>query len=33
MGRDLLTDFELMILLAILRVGDAAYGVQDRARD
>jgi DNA-binding PadR family transcriptional regulator len=28
MGRDLLTDFELMILLAILRVGDEAYGVQ-----
>ena len=28
MGRDLLTDFELMILLAILRVGDDAYGVQ-----
>jgi DNA-binding PadR family transcriptional regulator len=24
----LLTDFELMILLAILRVGDDAYGVQ-----
>jgi PadR family transcriptional regulator PadR len=28
MPRDLLTDFELMILLAILRVGDDAYGVQ-----
>ncbi|HVH56797.1 MAG TPA: helix-turn-helix transcriptional regulator [Vicinamibacterales bacterium] len=28
MARDLLTDFELMILLAILRVGDEAYGVQ-----
>lgn len=28
MGRDLLTDFELMILLAALRVGDDAYGVQ-----
>ena len=28
MARDLLTDFELMILLAILRVGDDAYGVQ-----
>jgi len=27
MERQLLTDFELMILLAILRVGDAAYGV------
>lgn len=27
MPRDLLTDFELMILLAILRVGDQAYGV------
>jgi PadR family transcriptional regulator len=27
MGRDLLTDFELMILLAILRAGDEAYGV------
>src|SRR5436190_8123800 len=26
MGRDLLTDFELMILLAILRAGDEAYG-------
>ena len=25
--RQLLTDFELMILLAILRVGDEAYGV------
>jgi len=25
--RDYLTDFELMILLAILRVGDEAYGV------
>ena len=28
MARELLTDFELMILLAILRVGDDAYGVQ-----
>jgi PadR family transcriptional regulator PadR len=28
MPRALLTDFELMILLAILRVGDDAYGVQ-----
>ena len=28
MARDLLTDFELMILLAALRVGDEAYGVQ-----
>ena len=27
MPRDYLTDFELMILLAILRVGDEAYGV------
>ncbi len=27
MARDLLTDFELMILLAILRVGEHAYGV------
>lgn len=27
MSRQLLTDFELMVLLAILRVGDAAYGV------
>jgi DNA-binding PadR family transcriptional regulator len=27
MGRSLLTDFELMILLATLRVGDQAYGV------
>jgi DNA-binding PadR family transcriptional regulator len=27
MARQLLTDFELMILLAILRVGDDAYGV------
>jgi DNA-binding PadR family transcriptional regulator len=27
MDRQLLTDFELMILLAILRVGDRAYGV------
>src|SRR5262245_26607477 len=27
MARVLLTDFELMILLAILRVGDEAYGV------
>jgi PadR family transcriptional regulator, regulatory protein PadR len=28
MPRTLLTDFELMILLAALRVGDQAYGVQ-----
>lgn len=28
MGRHLLTDFELMVLLATLRVGDDAYGVQ-----
>lgn len=28
MARDLLTDFELMILLAILRVEEEAYGVQ-----
>jgi PadR family transcriptional regulator len=27
MSRRLLTDFELMVLLAILRVGDEAYGV------
>ena len=27
MPRNLLTDFELMILLAILRVGEGAYGV------
>ena len=27
MVRELLTDFELMVLLAILRVGDEAYGV------
>ena len=27
MTRDYLTDFELMILLAILRIGDDAYGV------
>ena len=27
MARTLLTDFELMILLAILRVGEQAYGV------
>jgi DNA-binding PadR family transcriptional regulator len=27
MPRELLTDFELMILLATLRVGDRAYGV------
>ena len=27
MGRDLLTDLELMILLAVLRVGESAYGV------
>lgn len=28
MGRQLLTDFELMILLAALRLGDEAYGVR-----
>ena len=28
MAREHLTDFELMILLSILRVGDDAYGVQ-----
>lgn len=28
MQRQLLTDFELMILLAILRVGEEAYGVR-----
>ena len=28
MARHLLTDFELMILLAILRISDDAYGVQ-----
>ena len=28
MPRHLLTDFELMLLLATLRVGDEAYGVQ-----
>jgi PadR family transcriptional regulator, regulatory protein PadR len=28
MRRHLLTDFELMILLATMRVGDEAYGVQ-----
>lgn len=28
MPRHLVTDFELMILLAILRIGDNAYGVQ-----
>ncbi len=28
MARHLLTDFELMILLAAMRIGDAAYGVQ-----
>jgi DNA-binding PadR family transcriptional regulator len=27
MARHLLTDFELMILLAVLRVGEGAYGV------
>jgi PadR family transcriptional regulator PadR len=27
MTRRLLTDFEIMILLAIIRIGDAAYGV------
>jgi len=28
MPRHLLTDFELMILLAVLRLGDEAYGVR-----
>jgi DNA-binding PadR family transcriptional regulator len=28
MARQLLTDFELMIVVAILRVGDEAYGVE-----
>jgi DNA-binding PadR family transcriptional regulator len=28
MPRNLLTDFELMILLAVLRVGDEAYGAE-----
>ncbi|HZM63206.1 MAG TPA: helix-turn-helix transcriptional regulator [Vicinamibacterales bacterium] len=28
MPRTLLTDFELMLVLAILRIGDEAYGVQ-----
>ena len=28
MPRQLLTDFELMILLAILRIGEDAYGVE-----
>lgn len=27
LSRDYLTDFELMILLAVLRLGDGAYGV------
>lgn len=27
MARDLLTDLELMILLAVMRVGEGAYGV------
>lgn len=27
MGRDYLTDFELMVLLAVLRLGDGAYGL------
>ena len=27
-GRDLLTDFELMLVLAVLRVRDEAYGVR-----
>src|SRR5687768_11822796 len=27
MGRDLLTDLELMLLLAVLRLGENAYGV------
>jgi PadR family transcriptional regulator, regulatory protein PadR len=26
-ARDYLTDFELMLMLAILRIGDEAYGV------
>ena len=30
-ARDYLTDFELMLLLATLRVGDDAYGCDDRA--
>ncbi|HEU4719781.1 MAG TPA: helix-turn-helix transcriptional regulator [Gemmatimonadaceae bacterium] len=28
MARHLLTDFELMLVVAILRIGDDAYGVQ-----
>lgn len=28
MPRQLLTDFELMLVLAILRIGDEAYGVE-----
>ena len=28
MARTLLTDFELMLVLAILRIGDEAYGAQ-----
>ncbi len=28
MARELLTDFELMLLLATLRLGDLAYGVE-----
>jgi DNA-binding PadR family transcriptional regulator len=28
MTRQLLTDFELMLVLAILRIGDEAYGVE-----
>ena len=28
MARHLLTDFELMLVLAVLRLGDEAYGVQ-----
>ena len=28
MARTLLTDFELMLVLGILRIGDEAYGVQ-----
>jgi PadR family transcriptional regulator PadR len=28
MDRQLLTDFELMLVLAILRIGDEAYGVE-----
>jgi PadR family transcriptional regulator PadR len=28
MRRDLLTDFELMILVSVLRIGEGAYGIQ-----